>query len=466
MSPRYRPVSLVAEKALRYLKRAGDAVGSVELAGELLSTTAPDEETAHRVLSTAFAGDPRLIYTGGGWTAAADPGESRPEPERALVLLQGGRAARGEPYRIEQLMVVRMEGDTVLAACGGELTWDRQDDRLRESVLEALEGAVIVVHDPPGALDSLEKWLDAPLEATVSLRLLGRSRRSLPAGHDIEALAADLEVSWLQTGDLLDQAELLDLCLETLRGEEETLADLLRECNPPPQPLDWSRFDFDREFLRSLPATPGTYRFLDRSGGLLYVGKSNNLQRRVGSYFREGVRERPRIRSLLEDLYRIEIEPSGSDLEAVLREAEQIRTRKPARNVQRRVHPRSKVSQRLRSILILEPAEPPMVLRAYLIRDGRLLDKVGIGPRGGGLQKIERILEDRFFALADGPTPVYDGPDLDVEMVVRWLTAHRDRVVAFDPTNLKTAEEVTERLRWFLAQGSPFDPDGSPITSR
>lgn len=456
----------MAEKALRYLLRAGDGVGSVELARELLSTTTPDEESARRILSTAFAGDPRLVYSDGAWSAAAAADEDRSDPLRTLLLLHGGRTVRGEPYRIEQILAVRMDGDTVLAACGGELTRDREDDRLRESVQEAMEGAVLIVHDPPGALDALEKWLDAPLEATISLRRLGRKRRALPAGHDIRELAAGLDIAWRQTGDLLDQAELLDSCLEALREENESLEDLLRESNPAPDPLDWSRFAFDREFLRSLPATPGTYRFLDRSGGLLYVGKSNNLQRRIGSYFREGARGRPRIRNLLEELHRIEYEPSGSDLEAVLREAAEIRKRKPARNVQRRVHPRGGVSQRLQSILILEPAEPPMVLRAYLIREGRLLDKIGIGPRGGGLNKIERILEDRFFSVTDGPTPVYDGPDLDVEMVVRWLTTHRDRVVAFDPTNLKTAEEVTERLRWFLAQGSPFDPDGSPITSR
>ena len=55
------------------------------------------------------------------------------------------------------------------------------------------------------------------------------------------------------------------------------------------------------------------------------------------------------------------------------------------------------------------------------------------------------------------------GPDLDVELVVRWLASNRDRVVAFDPTDLRTSEEVVERLRWFLGRGAPFDPDGTPI---
>jgi hypothetical protein len=79
--------------------------------------------------------------------------------------------------------------------------------------------------------------------------------------------------------------------------------------------------------------------------------------------------------------------------------------------------------------------------------------------------RIERVLDDHFFSIPAGPTTLA-GPDLDVEMVVRWLSSNQDRVVAFDPTDLKTAREVVERLQWFLSQGSPFDPDGSPIIKR
>ena len=55
---------------------------------------------------------------------------------------------------------------------------------------------------------------------------------------------------------------------------------------------------------------------------------------------------------------------------------------------------------------------------------------------------------------------------MDVELVARWLSEHRDKAVAFDPTHLKTADEVVERLRWFLHRGELSDPDGSPILPR
>ena len=105
------------------------------------------------------------------------------------------------------------------------------------------------------------------------------------------------------------------------------------------------------------------------------------------------------------------------------------------------------------------------MLRAYLIHRGRLIARIAVGPRGGGLTRIERVLDAYFFFMPDGPTPLA-GPDVDIEVIARWLAANRDRVVAFDPTDLRSAREVTDRLRWFLDQGSPFESDGSPIFPR
>jgi hypothetical protein len=119
----------------------------------------------------------------------------------------------------------------------------------------------------------------------------------------------------------------------------------------------------------------------------------------------------------------------------------------------------------LASILVLEPAEAPHVLRAWLIREGQLLDAVPLGPRGGGLRRIARILEDEFFSPRPGPRSFRARP-VDVEIVARWLAEHRDKAVAFDPTHLRTTDEVVARLSWFLERRELSDDDGSPILPR
>jgi len=472
-----RPISLVAERAVRLLRRRAEGRSSLDLAGELLATRCPDERAATRLLRTAFGGDPRLRYARGTWratpaavaaVAAAEsvPGrtepEPAPEPVRTLIHVTG-ESLPGRAWALRSLSVLRLQGDEVLAACGGDAVTGPSGNRLRRAVLETLDAAVPVIHDPPGALRALEQWLGEPIDVPISLRRLGQERVGLPASHTLEELVARLGLSWRDTDDPLELADTLDACLVALRQPGEKLQTLRGSTAPA---IDWSRLAFDREFLRTIPSSAGTYRFFDVHGRLLYVGKSNNLNRRIGSYFREPGRARPaRVQKLLDALYRIEYDAVGSDLEAMLQEAEQIRRREPERNVQRELHPRGGRAARLRSILILEPAAPPLVLRAFLIRHGRLIERVGVGPRGGGLSRIRRVLEDHFFFAPEGPRGL-EGPDLDVELVARWLAANRDRVVAFDPTDLRGADEVVERLRWFLGHGSPFDPEGFPILSR
>ena len=36
-----------------------------------------------------------------------------------------------------------------------------------------------------------------------------------------------------------------------------------------------------REYVKILPAEPGVYRFLDKEGNIIYIGKAKNLKNRV-----------------------------------------------------------------------------------------------------------------------------------------------------------------------------------------
>lgn len=468
-------MSLAAQRAVRYLRDRGAPVASVELAGVVLATRVPDEAAATRVLAAAFDGDPRLVYADGRWRsleaspepakASASAKEVSEEPDRVLVLIDGARVPERRNFVLRAVTTIRLQGSDVREAFGGAVRPGTDGELLRDEIRETLRGAIPVVHDPLGSLGTFERWLGTALDSPVSLRRLGHARLGLPANHTLGDLAARLGLRYRESDDPVDVADAMEGCLAGLRRAGERLEDLRRESLGAAPPISWRSYAFDRAFLADLPETAGTYRFFDRGGGLLYVGKAKNLKRRVCSYFRDSSRRPSRVQALLDALHRIEVEPTGSDLEAALREAAEISRRSPRRNVQREIHVHRTRSARLESILILEPAAPPHVLRAYLILDGRLLDRVAIGPRGGGLRRVERILEDRFFSFRPGPSSER-AEDVDVECIARWLAAHRDRAVAFDPTHLRSSREVVARLRWFLDRGGLADPDGTPVLTR
>tara|TARA_B100001123_G_scaffold338532_1_gene383205 strand:- start:3176 stop:4942 length:1767 start_codon:yes stop_codon:yes gene_type:complete len=89
----------------------------------------------------------------------------------------------------------------------------------------------------------------------------------------------------------------------------------------------------------NLPALPGVYIFRDSSSRVLYVGKSNSLQRRVRSHFTRSRRNPEKNEALIELTAAIDFELTGSDLSALIRELELIEEFSPPYNHQVNRHP-------------------------------------------------------------------------------------------------------------------------------
>jgi predicted GIY-YIG superfamily endonuclease len=91
---------------------------------------------------------------------------------------------------------------------------------------------------------------------------------------------------------------------------------------------------FGGEFLASLPGSPGVYLVYDRQDELIYVGKAKNLKRRLSQY-RNALRRKKyrRMRSIVKEAARIEIQRAETDLGACLAETMLIQKHRPRWNI-------------------------------------------------------------------------------------------------------------------------------------
>ena len=84
--------------------------------------------------------------------------------------------------------------------------------------------------------------------------------------------------------------------------------------------------------LKTLPSEPGVYRYYDKNGNLLYVGKAKHLKKRVLSYFNKNL-PGYRIKIMVSKIHRLETTIVNSEYDALLLENNLIKEHQPFYNV-------------------------------------------------------------------------------------------------------------------------------------
>lgn len=206
------------------------------------------------------------------------------------------------------------------------------------------------------------------------------------------------------------------------------------------------------------PPVPGVYVLRDASGRALYVGKANHIRRRLQTHF--AARRWRHLKPEFARAASVEWHEVGSEIEALLLEAEWIGALAPLANVQVSVPAldrRAIPAALLRDTLLVLPSavEGAVELLAVRVEGPVLLQRAS--REGKGLAARVAALR-RFFA---GEPPAATAQDARAmpglaPLVFSWLAGRGATATRLDPHDVPSGRELQRRLQLLLEDTQLF----------
>ena len=199
-------------------------------------------------------------------------------------------------------------------------------------IVELTEGRVFVAHNAKFDYGFLRAEFDR-LGYTFSRKQLCTVRlarkcfpglKSYSLGKLIQHFGFTVDARHRALADAQATTDLLKLCLagEDCAKEAKRLINYgIKETRLPKQ--------VKLEQITELPEETGVYYFHDANGDVIYVGKSNNIRKRIAQHFGDHSTKGSRIANNVAD---ITYEITGSELVALLLESEEIKRLQPRIN--------------------------------------------------------------------------------------------------------------------------------------
>lgn len=193
----------------------------------------------------------------------------------------------------------------------------------------------------------------------------------------------------------------------------------------------------------SAPATPAVYILKNDRGEAVYVGKATNLRRRLRAHFAD--RNWKRLPAGMASVREAEWIEVGSELEALLREAELIAELAPRVNVQRgepalatRAIPRALV----RDAIVLQPSIEEDSVELIAARPDGTWTIQRTRRSGDDLRVHSTRLMNFFVSAIRGGAP---GPRL-APIVYSWLAHRGAGATRIDPHDASSRRDLATRL--------------------
>jgi hypothetical protein len=430
------------------------AWSSEEIARDVLRIVS-DATRAHRLVGAVLGADPRFVREGLSWRVR--PPAGAPLDAAAFLLCDLPPAPPGAPAAPLCMQAWEPAGTRTGAIL--EIGIDGTGLEAAEGVLEGRLPVSATGAAVRRRLHALERAHALP---ALSERLLDLSALLRLAGEGLPGLLSTPEPASIEER-LGATAAALERCLARFGPLSLDEIEVRIEDSAHSQAIDFSPYSFSRNDLDGIPERPGVYRFLGEGGTLLYVGKSRDLRRRIGSYFRPLAADHQRRGRLLGAIRSLEWETVPSELEALLIEAETIRVASPAFNQQLAIRTEAIVGTAADADLafVLCEGDPDRV-SLFLLREGSPWARGRLPRDPVDAAAAAALLCVRAWGIGEPGSAGGLLTPLDADartLVGRYLRLHRDRTDRLRITDFPDEESAAEGLAALAVRPRPaWDP--------
>lgn len=460
------------EEIIKYLKEHPEGVSSLELAKKFLKFQDTQSTFAHLTINSILGKNKRCFLDDhGNWHVQTTSFQNSPLDQLPLaaVFILGDAEKKSRQVYYIALWKILPEPQYLQGR------WTVADDFLQKIEMEGLRSIYDQPfessdsYDPVSMIVNQLKQFTPVFLSTYQHSLL----RSAASASGIDLTDDSIHISELLhcAGIKISDPENLTCCSSTIFGkipdkpgafkQGQLFADCIRETIQilKEKGID-SRNDIDlllrekrsafisgKEYsyddLSSLPSNRGVYGFKDKNGKYIYIGKTDNLKRKILGFLRDP-HKNPRLLSIIQNSHSLITHQCASELESILYEYRLILKHSPLLNPKTDIENHQFSDLNIEDFIIVMPhTQADSIMTFWFCKN----KKIKIKPIDFRLNdKLATELEE-FFILRKETTDLMDPMELD--LAFSWIKKNQNLVLTIPVAEYSTGAEILKSIKLY-----------------
>jgi len=459
------------EEIIKYLEQHPDGVSSLELAKEFLKIQDTQSTFAHLTISSILSKNKRIYMDNNGlWHIKISSASCRSLEQLPLIatFIISDTAIENRQLYYISLWKIFPEPQHLY----GE--WTVDDDFLQTIGKRELRS----IYDHPFPASGYHQTLlnaVSHLKLTVPVYLCASHHNLLKSA--VATLNESLTDDSIHMCELfecagieIDDPENLNCCYKTLFGKtcnnqsafrqsqlfaecireliriligkgiysREDMDELLKESRK--SLISGKEFSYDQ--ICALPAERGVFGFKDKNGKFLYIGKTDNLKRKILNFFRENKTRSAGLRLLLEQSHTLITHQCASELEAMLFEHRLILKHSPQLNSKENLSQGKALSAKIEDCMIVMPHTRADLLMTFWFCKNKKIKIKAIELKES--EKLNAELEDFFNPDKES---IESSDMIEMNLACNWISRNKDQLLIVPINRNSNGSEIFKSIK-------------------